>query len=508
MLPPGPPPLPFVGNLFDIPKHKPWRGYRDLCAKYGDLVYLQALGQSMIVLGSANSAIEYLEKCSANTADRLPNPVIELSGQDVNFAHIRYDQWWRRHRRAFWQHFHPGVVSKYNPIQSAQTHNFLARLIEAPSNLEAHIRFSLAAALVKLVYDIDVKDEDDKIMKMVDVAADAIVLSTPGHWAVEIFPFLRHIPAWFPGAGFQKIFAECKAANDHLRDVPFTEVKEALKRGDVRSSVASELLNREGYHLPAKDEEILRNVCAVSVEGGTDTTASALKAFFLAMAIYPDVQRRAQAELDAVVGHDRLPDFSDSPALVYVNAIIKEVLRWHLVVPLSIPHYTMEEDEVQGYFIPARTVLIPNVWAILHDPEAYDSPDEFRPERFIRDGKLDPTVRDPVAFMFGFGRRRVPSVDASPPMSAHLGRYPSSWCRICPGRYFAHASLFIHIASVLHVFDIGPPLDENGQPFKVQYEQGHGLLSNPEDCRCSIKVRSPGSLDLVLESQRESRATD
>lgn len=83
------------------------------------------------------------------------------------------------------------------------------------------------------------------------------------------------------------------------------------------------------------------------------------------MALYPDVQKRAQAELDAVVGPGRLPDHSDTDALVYINAVIKETLRWHVVLPLGVPHRTLEDDEVNGYFIPAGTTIIANVWYAL-----------------------------------------------------------------------------------------------------------------------------------------------
>ena len=80
------------------------------------------------------------------------------------------------------------------------------------------------------------------------------------------------------------------------------------------------------------------------------------------MTLHPDVQRRAQAELDAVVGPNRLPEHSDKPNLPYIEAIYKEVLRWAPVLPFSIPHMTSVDTECDGYFIPAGTVLLPNSW--------------------------------------------------------------------------------------------------------------------------------------------------
>lgn len=83
------------------------------------------------------------------------------------------------------------------------------------------------------------------------------------------------------------------------------------------------------------------------------------------MSLNPAVLKKAQAELDDVVGPSRLPDFTDREQLVYVNAIIKEVMRWHTVVPLAVPHCTTADDELHGFFIPAGTVLLPNTWCVL-----------------------------------------------------------------------------------------------------------------------------------------------
>lgn len=161
---------------------------------------------------------------------------------------------------------------------------------------------------------------------------------------------------------------------------------------------------------------------------------------FLGVSLHPEVLRKAHAELDAIVGPHRLPNFGDRDSLVYVNAIIKESLRWHTVLPVGLPHANVSDDEFRGYFIPTGTVLIANVWyvalrshcrllemlnfspsrACMSDPEIYEDPEVFRPERFIRGGKLDTSVRDPAAFVFGFGRRHVPPMHAYLPVYATL----------------------------------------------------------------------------------------
>ena len=91
-------------------------------------------------------------------------------------------------------------------------------------------------------------------------------------------------------------------------------------------------------------------------------TFSTLQVFFIAMALNPDIQRKAQAELDAVIGPDRLPDHNDRASLPYIDAIAKESLRWQNVLPFSLPHLSTEDIEYNGYFIPAGTTFIANTW--------------------------------------------------------------------------------------------------------------------------------------------------
>ncbi|KAI0333733.1 cytochrome P450 [Cubamyces sp. BRFM 1775] len=482
-VPPGPHAWPLIGNMFDFPKLRPWRGFVTLAKTYGNIIHLQILGEHIIVIGSAEVANELLNKRSANTADRPRLAVVDLSGQDVNFATFLYGQWWRRHRRSFWQQFHPGVISRYLPIQRASVYRLLATILDQPSRVEENIAFTFQGAILKIVYGIDV-DNGDERLAISRAATEAVAEATPGRSIVDVFPILRHIPSWLPGASFQKQLARCKIANDRLKDELFNEVKEAIERGEQRQCIAAELLERgRGLESSPDEEQVMKHVCAVAVLGSADTTGYTLEGFLLAMAMYPEVQRKAQAELDKTVGADRLPDHSDTDALVYINAIVKEALRWHVMLPLGIWHRTIADDEYNGYFIPGGTTILTNVWSILHDPNAYENPHDFCPERFIKDGQLDPTVRDPTDYMFGFGRR------------------------ICPGRHLAIPSLFINIASILHVFDISPPLDDNGKPIPIEYTETHGLQSRPENLRCVMKPRSSAAEALIREAQRTAALT-
>ncbi|CAE7142652.1 unnamed protein product [Rhizoctonia solani] len=154
------------------------------------------------------------------------------------------------------------------------------------------------------------------------------------------------------------------------------------------------------------------------------------------MAMHPDIQAKAQAEIDSAIG-TRLPELADQGSLPYVLCIVKEVMRWRISVPLAIPHGCTQDDVYKGYHIPKGAIVLGNAWAISNNPEVYAAPERFNPDRF-----LDPSVPD--APSFGFGRR------------------------ICPGLHHAEAVIFITAAGLLAMFDIRPEADVNGNPIPLK----------------------------------------
>ena len=123
------------------------------------------------------------------------------------------------------------------------------------------------------------------------------------------------------------------------------------------------------------------------------------------MTLNPRVVAKAQEELDRVVGKERLPDFSDKDDLPYIDALVKELLRWGPPLPISVPVKTAQDDIYREYSIPAGTTVIENIWAVFHDPAIYPDPEAFNPDRFLKDGKLNPLVYNPEDRVFGSGRR-------------------------------------------------------------------------------------------------------
>ncbi|KAJ3561433.1 hypothetical protein NP233_g10196 [Leucocoprinus birnbaumii] len=475
-LPPGPKGYPIIGNLFDLPIHKPWLAYSEMQKKHGDLVYLKVFGQGFLILGSLERTNDLFEKRSSNYSDRIHSPLIlDLMEWGYNHALLPYGTWWRRHRRTFHDYFHPNIVGIYKPVQLNTARKLLKNLLEAPQNFDRWIPYAAGSNIMEITYGIKPSLEDPYAHRAEEALVGIADMGTPGRYLVEMFPIMKYIPAWFPGASWRRKAEYYRDINRDVCYLPWNLVKDQTKSGSAPPSVAATLIEKlpEADAPDRQDEErIAMHTCAVSFIGGADTSISAIRTFFMAMCLFPEVQRKAQAELDSVLD-GRLPEFDDRPSLPYINAIVKENMRWQLVLPLALYHMATEDDEYDGYYVPKGTLIAGNAWSILHDPKIYRDPEDFNPERYLKpDGQLNREVRDPTS-AFGFGRR------------------------ICPGRFFADNFLFIIIAHTLAVFDVKPGLDEFGNEIKFKPDVTGGLVSQPLTFPCRIIPRSQTAIKLI-----------
>ena len=139
------------------------------------------------------------------------------------------------------------------------------------------------------------------------------------------------------------------------------------EKGIAAPSFTKHILEDLGEGIIPAEEDVLRWTAASMYLGGADTTVSAIHTFFLAMTMYPHIQARAQEELDDILHGERLPTFSDvmEERFPYVQALMKEVLRWGPVARAGAPHLSRDEDEYRGWYIPKGTLVIENIWCVL-----------------------------------------------------------------------------------------------------------------------------------------------
>ncbi|KAL0930685.1 O-methylsterigmatocystin oxidoreductase [Colletotrichum truncatum] len=240
-----------------------------------------------------------------------------------------------------------------------------------------------------------------------------------------------------------------------------------------RPSYVSKLIKQLGEdedgQMCNEDEEAVIWTAASLYGAAADTAVITLNAFTLAMVQFPKVQRKAQEEIDRVIGTDRLPTFDDRENLPYVNALVKEALRWWPIVPMSFPHTATDDFEFSGYHIPKGAIILPSIWWFMKDPEIYTSPEEFEPERFLAP-RNEP---DPTEEVFGYGRR------------------------VCPGRFFADASLYLNMAQTLATFNLSKTLDKDRKETTLDVKMKPGVLAYPTEFKFKAAPRSKRHVELI-----------
>ncbi|KAJ7137205.1 cytochrome P450 [Mycena epipterygia] len=435
-LPPGPRKLPIVGNIFDLPPGSEWKTYKNWSRQYNsDIIHLNFAGTSVIVLSSLEAAEELLERRSSIYSDRPASPMLnDLMG--------------RTSRRLFYQGFNAISAQNFHPKELAATHRLLRLFLHTPDAFRDHIRQMAGEVIISVAYGINVLPVNDPYIAAAEEGLQTVFQAAiPGRFLGDSIPMLKYVPDWFPGAGFKLLAKEWRKLTRALTDLPFEEAKR-----QISLQILSETSDK--YY----QEETVKVMAASMYTAGADTTVAVLITFVLAMLFNPEAQKQAQLEIDTVIGPGQLPHFNDEQSLLYLSALVKEVLRWGPVAPMGVPHLLTAEDQYRGYRLPAGSV------------DMYPDPKSFNPERFLRDGKLNPDVRDPQA-AFGFGRR------------------------ICPGRHMAMSSVWITIASILAVFDIA--VVDDGQIIELSYEFSPDLTSAPLPFKCSIKPRFPDAVELI-----------
>ncbi|KIJ70502.1 hypothetical protein HYDPIDRAFT_78129 [Hydnomerulius pinastri MD-312] len=474
-LPPGPKPIPIIGNLLDMPKEKPWETFLEWGKEYGDIVSVDVMGQRVIILNSANHALNLLEKKSAITSHR---PVLQMTGEMIGWNKslvlLQYGDEFSGYRKYLHRAIGKAKLQKYHPLVERQVHRFLQRLVDKPEDFVSHIRWNSGGIILGITYGYVVRDEGDPYLKTAETALHYFSMtSAPGAFLVDSLPILKLLPSWFPGTSFHKVAVKGKESLNEMTDKPYECVKAQMEAGTALPSCTAEDL--EGKTLSAGAERIGKWSAQALYSGQllTYEVVATTHAFFLAMTLYPEVQRKAQAEIDTVVGQDRLPTASECTQLRYINAMALELSRWFCVAPLAA-HATTEDISYEGYLIPKGSHIYPNTWATLRDPKIYSDPQEFKPERFLPlDGKHPET--NPRDIAFGFGRRQSAGVA------------------------FAEMSIVIQMAMVLSSFDI-KKVTEGGKIVTPEYKQTTGTISHPCSFKCEIKPRSAKAVELIRQA--------
>lgn len=295
--------------------------------------------------------------------------------------------------------------------------------------------------------------------------------SNPGANVVDSIPVLDGLPDIL--APWRKDALKQRAFNQKTYLGLVNDVKDKLQSGGLTDTDCFAATLCDQHEKLGLDDLDIAYLAGSMFEAGSDTTASALKTFVLAICAYPDQLRQAQVEVDMVC-QGRSPTFEDFEQLAFIRALVKETLRWRTVTAGGLPHLSiMEQDDAyKGFRIPARATIIPNHWAMCQNLATYSNPLIFDATRWLSADQTDLTEGHPS---FGFGRR------------------------ICPGSHLAVRSLFIVIAHLVANFDItsNKPLDT------MNYSSGFNIEPHPFTCK--IVPRSALKAKIIHAEAKDAR---
>ncbi|GLA86445.1 hypothetical protein AtubIFM56815_010711 [Aspergillus tubingensis] len=354
-LPPGPKGKPIVGNLSDLPpQNSPeWQHWMKHKERYGPITSVTILGQPIIILHDAHIATELLEKRSLKYSSRPRSVFVgEMIGWNDTLAMQPYNTRCRLYRKALHQFLGTkSLVSKFNSLQELEARRLLRRMLDDPGEWVQHLKTEAGAIILKIGYGYDINPHgSDHLVDLADDSMETFSAVLNQTWLVDLVPGLKYLAPWLPFS-FQK-----KAQSWHTQllttiETPYRMVQEQMVSGTAPPSYLRNLLREEDTKkeksVSAEEKFTAKWTAGSMYLAGADTTVSTLTTFILSMALNPHIQAKAQAELDTILGPYTLPKFSDRDKLPYINAIVKESMRWHPVAPMGLPHLC-EEGDVGG----------------------------------------------------------------------------------------------------------------------------------------------------------------
>ncbi|KAM7182996.1 putative cytochrome P450 E-class, group I [Rhypophila sp. PSN 637] len=489
--PPGPPTLPIIGNLHQMPTKDAHLQFEKWARAYGP-VYSLILGTKVMVVLSSDKAVkDLLDKKSGLYSHRQEMYIgQELCSGDLRILMMGYTPRWRMCRKMVHTLLNVSAAKSYVPYQILENQQMLRDLVVDSDNFLHHIRRYSNALTTTMIFGWRSPTHDDPKMKQLfDGFSEFAELNQTGLAAlVDFFPILRYLPDFLLPVR-RKAQALHKAEKE-LYLSHWLKAKEQTLNGNIKRCFSEELVTAQKAEGFSDDQASY--ITGTLLEAGSDTTSSTLYAFVQAMLLYPDIQRKAQAEIDRVVGEDRLPNMDDEHDLQYVRAIVKETLRWMPTTIMgAVPHAVTQDDYYEGYLIPKNAGVVNNVWSIHMDPHRHPEPRRFNPDRYmddrqsLADAAANPDYSKRDQFTFGAGRR------------------------ICPGIHVAERSLFLGVSRILWGFNIEPKIDATtGKPILPDQEKlTQGFVCMPEEYEAKITPRDDARRQRIMDEWKIAEET-
>ncbi|KAK4281598.1 hypothetical protein QN277_013069 [Acacia crassicarpa] len=443
-LPPGPPCWPVVGNIFQL-GWSPHESFAQLARKHGPIMTLWLGSMCTVVISSSEVARDMFKNHDVVLAGRkIYEAMKDDHGHEGSLITSQYGPHWKMLRRLSTTEFF--VTSRLDAMQGVRR-KCIDRMVhfieEAASSAGGggtsidigRFFFLMAFNLIgNLIFSKDLLDPDSERGQKFFYHAGKVMEWAGKPNAADFLPFLRwldpqgikrksqfHIKRAFAIAGcfIKERMETCKDSGqfaDHDKRKDFLDVLLEFREEGAKDT----------YSFSPRTINV---VVFEMFTAGTDTTTSTLEWAMAELLRNPRTLQKVQAELRSKIEPNKKVEEKDIEELPYLRAVIKETLRLHPPLPFLVPHMAMDSCQMRGYYIPKETQVLVNVWAIGRDPNSWEDPLTFRPERFMEGDKMDYKGHQFEFIPFGSGRR------------------------MCPAAPLASRVLPLALGSVLHAFD-------------------------------------------------------
>ncbi|CAG7852173.1 SubName: Full=Uncharacterized protein {ECO:0000313/EMBL:CCA75453.1} [Serendipita indica DSM 11827] len=450
--PPGPPKLLLIGNAHNFPVDNCAVVFNEWQKLYGDIIHIQLPGTSFVIVNSFEIAQELFNKRAKFNSDRnVGHMIMKLMGWEWTPIFRNADIVHSTERTMFKRGIGPTKMPLKDPLIESHTQQLVLDLQRIKGNPRNTIVNIIGMTIIELAYGRGiVKDHGVELTALNVEAMRLLNQAVVTVWAVDLSS-ARH-------------GAYSKQLVDRIREWPFQMAIERHKAGTLGHCLADDLINEFGTRFEVQD------TLASLYLAGVDTTSTVVVQFLHAMFVFPEIAKKVQAEIDSVIGRERLPSVKDRADLPYTNAVWKESLRLKCAAPVGAPRSNMHDETINGYFIPKGSIINSNFGFMLNNPKIWGDPEIFRPERFL--SAEASALPDPTVLIFGFG------------------------ARICPGMYFADRTGFHMAVSTMALFDI-KPLPGELVPLYTEVEYTKTLFRLPVKFDCSFAPRDSKATHLL-----------
>ncbi|KAM7483115.1 hypothetical protein LguiB_007698 [Lonicera macranthoides] len=459
---PGPSGLPFIGLVFSFTGSLTHRVLSKLANSLNAMPLMAfSVGLTRFIISSHPDTAKEILNSSAFADRPIKESAYELLfNRAMGFA--PYGEYWRNLRRISSTHlFSPKRVSGFGEFRrniGLKMVSEISSLMEKNGEVEVKkvLHFGSLNNVMMSVFGkcYDFSNGGD------GVELEGLV--SEGYELLGIFNWTDHFPVvgWFDFQGVRKRCRELAGkvnvfVGKIIEEHRVKRAENGLLAGGFDESSGDfvhVLLDLEKENRLSDSDMIA--VLWEMIFRGTDTVAILLEWTIARMILHPDIQARAQAEIDNVVGSTRSVSDSDLPNLPYLQAIVKETLRVHPPGPLlSWARLSIHDTRVGDHFIPAGTTAMVNMWAITHDGTFWAQPEKFMPERFLEE-EVSIMGSDLRLAPFGAGRR------------------------VCPGKAMGLATVQLWLAQLL-------------QGFKWVSGSGNGGVDLSECLKLSLEMKQP-----------------